>query len=104
LYGTYLGGLRQASTAKAIILSCFSSDGLFDSGKYMLYAAARLSCMHCSILMAMKNSPGHGGSTAAQAEDWVTPVKTLAKKCFLARKSTEDGPLKVIMPKESSWY
>jgi hypothetical protein len=70
----------------------------------MLYATARLSCTRRSILMAMKNLPGHGGSTAAQAEDRVTPVKTRAKKCVLACKGTEDGPLKVIMPKKSSWY
>ncbi len=70
----------------------------------MLYAAARFSCARCSILTAMKNTPSHGGSTASQAEDRVTPVKTCAKKCVLARKGTEDGPLEVIMPKESSWY
>jgi hypothetical protein len=76
----------SAPTAKASILSCFSSDGSFDSGKYMLYAVACSSCTRRSILMAMNNSPGHGGSTAAQAEDWVTPVKTRAKKCVLAHK------------------
>jgi hypothetical protein len=54
--------------------------------------------------MAMKNSPDHYGSIAAQAEDQVTPVKTHAKKCILAHKGTEDGPLELIMPKESSWY
>jgi hypothetical protein len=54
--------------------------------------------------MAMNNLPGHCGSTAVQAEDWVTPVKTCAKKCILACKGTEDGPLEVIMPNESSWY
>jgi hypothetical protein len=45
--------------------------------------------------MAINNSPGHGGSTAVQTEDWVTPVN--------AHKGTEDGP-EVIMPKESLWY
>jgi hypothetical protein len=52
----------------------------------------------------MTNTSGHGGSTAAQADDRVTPVKTRAKKCVLAHKGTEDGPLEVIMPKELSWY
>ncbi len=94
----------SARTAKASILSCFSSDGSFDSSKYMLYAMARSSCARRSILMAMKNSPDHDGSTAAQAEDRVTPVKTPDRKCILARKGTEDGPLELIMPKESSWY
>ncbi len=70
----------------------------------MLYAAARSSCTRRSILMAMNKSPSHGRSTACQAEDRVTPVKTRAKKCVLARKGTEDGPLEVIMPEESSWY
>ncbi len=87
----------SALIAKESILSCFSSDGLFDSGRFMLYAVARSSCAWRSILMAMKNSPGHGGSTATQAEDWVTPVKTRAKKCILACKGTEDGPLEVII-------
>jgi hypothetical protein len=69
-------------------MSCFSSDGSFDSGKYMLYAMAHLSCAPHSILMAMKNAPGHSGSTAPQAEDWVTPVKTRAKKsAFLHAKA-----------------
>jgi hypothetical protein len=27
-----------------------------------------------------------------------------AKKCAFACKSTEDSPLEVVMPKESSWY
>ncbi len=52
----------------------------------------------------MTNTPGQGGSTAAQAVDWVTPVKTRIKKCVLACKCTEDDPLEVITPKESSWY
>jgi hypothetical protein len=94
----------SAPTAKASILSCFSSDGSFDSGKYMLYVAACSSCPRCSILMAMKYSPSQDGSTATQAEDRVTPVKTRAKKCIFARKGTKDGPLELILPEESSWY
>jgi hypothetical protein len=92
--------LPSAPTAKRSILSFLSSDGLFDSHKYMLYATSHSSCMRCSILTAMTNTPSHCGSIAAQADDYVTPVKTHAKKCILARKGTEDGPLEVIMPKE----
>jgi hypothetical protein len=54
--------------------------------------------------MTMTTTPGHSGSTAAQADNWVTPVKTRAKKCIFACKGTEDGPLEVITPKESLWH
>ncbi len=96
--------LPSAPTAKVSILSCLSSDGSFDSGKYMLYAAAHSSCARHRNLTAMTNTPGHGGSTAAQADDWVPPVKTRAKKCVLACKGTEDGLLEVILPEELLWY
>jgi hypothetical protein len=52
----------------------------------------------------MTNTPGHGGSTATQADDRETPVKTRAKTCGLACKGTEDDPLEIITPKELSWY
>ncbi len=57
--------------------------------------------------MAMTNTPSHGAfhdSTATQAVDWVTPVKTRTKKCILAHKGTEDDPLEVITPNELLWY
>jgi hypothetical protein len=49
-------------------------------------------------LTQYQGSKGHGATSD------VSPVKAHAKKCVLARKGTEDGPLEVIMPEESLRY
>ncbi len=76
-----VGCLPTAPTVKASIVSCLSSDGSFDSSKYMQYATVCSSCARWSILTAMTNTPGHSRSTAAQGVNWVTPVKIRIKKC-----------------------
>jgi len=49
----------------------------------------------------MKNIAGGGEFhySAAQAVDQPTHIKTLAKRCILACKDTEDGPHEIKTPK-----
>jgi hypothetical protein len=55
-------------TVKVSILSCFSFDGLFDSGKYKLYAAACSSCSRRSILP--RRGVGVGSSLGVTVAAW----------------------------------
>ena len=99
--------MPTAPPVQLVPVGCMLHDDLFNSDKYMQYAASTAFQVQWMTLKAVKNITGgvvYHNSSAHQPVDQPTQIKMRAKRCVLVCKETKDGPLEVMMPEESSWY
>ena len=85
---------------------CFPC-GSIDLGKYVLYSSAlrQRARWHTSLALSFG---GHGttlpfADNSVNADERREP-KTRTQRFVYARRDTEDGPLEIIPPEESTWY
>jgi hypothetical protein len=95
----------RSSPAIPSLGDCFPC-GSIDLGKYVLYSSTlrQRARWHTSLALLFG---GHGMSPFADnsvnADERREP-KTRMQRFVYARRDTEDGPLEIIPPEESTWY
>ena len=84
--------------------NCFPC-GSIDLGKYVLYSYAlrQRARWHTSLALSFG---GHGTLPSYNSgnDDARRKPKTRTQRFVYARRDTEDGPLEIIPPEESTWY
>ena len=85
--------------------NCFPC-GSIDLGKYVLYSSAlrQRARWHTSLALSFG---GHGtlpSDNSSVNDDARREPKTRTQRFVYARRDTEDGPLEIIPPEESTWF
>jgi hypothetical protein len=105
------GNVLGWAAPRTSILECFNErDGSIDIAKYLNHAAeecSRQRCVTSAVLLDLisgEDVVAHRNSADVADTAAGREPRKRARKCVWARRSSEDGPLEVIIPQESCWY